>query len=161
MVFVGVVNPPAGEWPTPPYTKIAQVPTVREKPFLQVDASGNYSVRIPALRANSLGITWRAGTTPGRSIPIGQFYVARPNADTAATVNAQLAKGKNVLFTPGIYDLTGTIRVARANTVVLGLGFATLRPTNGVTAMTVADADGVIIAGLLFDTGPWIIFRCY
>jgi hypothetical protein len=66
-----------------------------------------------------------------------------------------------VLFTPGIYDLTGTIRVARANTVVLGLGFATLRPTNGVTAMTVADADGVIIAGLLFDTGPWIIFRCY
>jgi hypothetical protein len=153
MVFVGVVNPPAGEWPTPPYTKIAQVPIVREKPFLQVDASGNYSVRIPALRANSSGITWRAGTTPGRSIPIGQFYVARPNADTAATVNAQLAKGKNVLFTPGIYDLTDTIRVARANTVVLGLGFATLRPTNGVTAMTVSDVDGVIIAGFLFDAG--------
>jgi hypothetical protein len=153
MVFAGVVNPPAGEWPTPPYTKIAQVPIVREKPFLQADTFGNYSVRIPALRANSSGITWRAGTTPGRSIPIGQFYVARPNADTAATVNAQLAKGKNVLFTPGIYDLTDTIRVARANTVVLGLGFATLRPTNGVTAMTVADVDGVILAGLLFDAG--------
>ena len=153
MVFVGVVNPPAGEWPVPPYTKIAQVPIVREKPFLQVDASGGYSVRIPALRTNSSGITWRAGTTPGRSIPISHFYIARPNADTAATVNAQLAKGKNVLFTPGIYDLTGTIRVTRANTVVLGLGFATLRPTNGVTAMTVADVDGVIIAGLLFDAG--------
>ena len=153
MVFVGVVNPPAGEWPTPVYTKIAQVPIVREKPFLQVDASGNYSVRVPALRTNSSGITWRAGSTPGKTIPISQFYIARPDADTAATINAQLAKGKHLLFTPGIYDLTDTIRVTRANTVVMGIGFATLRPTNGVTAMTVADVDGVILAGLLFDAG--------
>jgi hypothetical protein len=153
MVFVGVVNPPDGEWPNPPYTKIAQVPIVREKPFLQVDAAGNYTVRVPALRTNSSGITWRDGTTPGQSIPIGRFYIARPDADTAASINAQLAKGKNLLFTPGIYELTGAIRVTRANTVVLGLGFATLRPANGVTAMTVADVDGVILAGLLFDAG--------
>ena len=26
-----VVNPPAGEWPAPPYTKIAEVPVVRAK----------------------------------------------------------------------------------------------------------------------------------
>src|ERR1035441_10518103 len=52
MVFVGVVSPPAGEWPKPPYTKIARVPIVREKPFLQVDAKGNYSVRVPSLRTN-------------------------------------------------------------------------------------------------------------
>ena len=154
MVFVGVVNPPEGEWPNPPYTKIARVPIVREKPFLLVDAAGNYSVRVPAVRTDSSGITWRAETTPGQSIPIGRFYVARPDFDTAATVNAQLAKGKNVLFTPGIYDLADTIRVTRANTVVLGLGFATLRPSHGVTAMTVADVDGVILAGLLFDAGP-------
>jgi hypothetical protein len=64
-----------------------------------------------------------------------------------------LAKGKNLLLTPGIYDLTDTIRVTRANTVVLGLGYATLRPVNGAAAMTVADADGVILAGLLFDAG--------
>src|ERR1039458_2687983 len=59
MVFVGVVSPPAGEWPNPPYTKIAQVPIVREKPFLEVDPSGKYTVRVPALRANSSGITWQ------------------------------------------------------------------------------------------------------
>ena len=153
MVFVGVVNPPAGEWPNPPYTKIAQVPIVREKPFLEVDPSGRYSVRIPLLRANSSGITWRAGSTPGKSIPLSEFYVARPDIDTAATINAQLAKGKNLLLTPGIYELTDTIRVRRANTVVLGIGFATLRANNGVTAMTVADVDGVILAGLLFDAG--------
>ena len=34
MVFVGVPNPPAGEWPSPPYTKVARTPVVREKPFL-------------------------------------------------------------------------------------------------------------------------------
>jgi len=153
MVFVGVVNPPAGEWPTPPYTKIAQVPIVREKPFLQVDASGNYGVRVGSLRTNSSGITWHAGSTPGKTIPIGQFYIARPDLDTAASINAQLAKGKNVLFTPGIYGLTDTIRITRADTVVLGLGFATLRADNGAAAMTVADVDGVILAGLLFDAG--------
>jgi hypothetical protein len=153
MVFVGVVTPPAGEWPTPAYTKVAQTPIVREKPFLQVDAAGNYSVRVPSLRTNSSGITWRAGSTPGKNIPIGQFYIARPDADTAATINAQLAKGRNLLLTPGIYDLTDTIRVTRANTVVMGLGYATLRPNNGVTAMTTADVDGLIIAGVLFDAG--------
>jgi hypothetical protein len=153
MVFVGVVNPPAGEWPNPPYTKIAQVPIVREKPFLEVDPSGKYSVRVPVLRSNSSGITWHAGSTPGKSIPLSEFYIARPDTDTATTINAQLAKGKNLLLTPGIYELTDTIRVRRANTVVLGIGFATLRAKNGVTAMTVADVDGVILAGLLFDAG--------
>jgi len=153
MVFVGVVSPPAGEWPNPPYTKIARVPIVREKPFLEVDPSGKYRVRVPALRANSSGITWRAGSTPGKSIPLSEFYVARPDLDTAATINAQLVRGKNLLFTPGIYELTDTIRVRRANTVVLGIGFATIRANNGITAMTVADVDGVILAGLLFDAG--------
>jgi hypothetical protein len=125
---------------------------VREKPYLVVDAKGAYSVRVPSLSTDSAGITWHAGSTPGKSIPIGQFYMARPS-DTAAAINAQLAKGKDLLFTPGIYDLTDTIRVTRANTVVLGLGYATLRPVNGAVAMTTADVDGITLAGLLFDAG--------
>ncbi len=153
MVFVGVVNPPAGEWPTPPYTKIAQTPIVREKPYLEADAKGNYSVRVPSLRTNSAGITWRVGSTPGKSIPLSQFYIAHTGTDTAATINAQLAKGKHLLLTPGIYDLRDTIRVTRANTVVLGLGYATLRPVTGAAAMTTADVDGLTLAGLLFDAG--------
>ena len=154
MVFVGVPNPPEGEWPNPPYTKIAQTPVVREKPFLQVDSSGNYSVFVPSLATNTSGITWHSGATPGKTIPIAQFYLAHPNRDNATTINAQLAKGKNLILTPGIYDLTDPIQVTRPNTVVLGLGFATLRSVNGTAAMTTADADGIIIAGLLFDAGP-------
>jgi hypothetical protein len=154
MVFVGVVNAPPGAWPSPPYTTIERVPVVREKPFLQVDASGRYSVRVPTLRRDSTGITWRAGDTPGRSIPLDRFHVARPDADDAATINAALAAGKHLLLTPGIYRLNDTIRVTRAGTVVLGLGFATLLPERGVIAMTTADADGIVLAGLLIDAGP-------
>ena len=153
MVFVGVLNAPEGAWPTPAITKVAQTPIIREKPFLQVDAKGNYSVRVPSLRTNSSGVSWRAGSTPGKDIPINRFYIARPDVDTAATINAQLAKGKSLLLTPGIYNLNDTIKVTRANTVVLGLGFATLAANNGVAAMSTADVDGVVIAGLFFDAG--------
>lgn len=153
LVFVGDVKPPEGDWPKPAYTKVAQAPVVREKPFLQVDAAGKYSVRVPSVRMNSSGITWHGGSTPGKDIPIDRFYIARADKDTAATMNAELEKGKNLLLTPGIYKLTDTIKVTKANTVVLGLGFATLEADNGVTAMTTADADGIVIAGLFFDAG--------
>jgi hypothetical protein len=153
MVFVGVPHPPAGEWPAPPYTKVDETPIVREKPFLQVDSAGSMSVRVPSLRNRSVGITWRQGTTPGKTIPINRFYIARPEVDTAAMLNAAVAEGKNLLLTPGIYKLTEAIRVTRPDTVVLGLGYATLQPVNGTAALTTADVDGVIVAGLLFDAG--------
>src|SRR5580698_9227927 len=128
MVFVGVVHPPEGAWPSPPYTKVAQTPVVREKPFLQVNAAGEFSVRVPEVYSDSVGITWGAketpgGETPGETIPIAQFYIARADVDTAETINAQLAQGKNLILTPGIYELIEPIRVARPRTVVLGLGF--------------------------------------
>ena len=156
MVFVGIPHPPEGEWPQPPYTKIDKTPIVREKPFLEVDAKGNWSVRIPALQTDSKGITWHNGSTPGRSIPLSQFYIAHADKDTAATINAQLASGKSLLFAPGIYDLTEPVQVTRANAIVIGLGFATLRPTHGTAAMTTADVSGIDIAGLLFDAGSEI-----
>ena len=154
MVFVGVVHPPEGAWPEPPYTKVDTTPVVREKPFLQVNDAGEFSVRIPALRTDTVGITWRGGETAGETIPIVRFYIARPDVDTAETINAQLARGKNLILTPGIYEVTAPIRVTRPHTVVLGLGYATLRPVKGTAAMTTADADGIEIAGLLFDSGP-------
>jgi hypothetical protein len=154
MVFVGVPNPPQGEWPAPPYTKVDRTPVIREKPFLAVDAQGNWNVTVPALRTESQGITWHGAATPGQSIPLTRFHIARPGADTAESLNAQLASGKDLLFTPGIYELDQPIRVTRANTVVMGVGFATLKPIRGTAAMVTADKDGIEIAGLLFDAGP-------
>jgi hypothetical protein len=151
-VFVGVKGAPAQSFPNPPYTTVAQAPVVQEKPFLYIDGSGNYQVFVPSLRTNSSGTSWASGTPAGTSLPISQFYIAKPG-DSAATINAALATGKNLLFTPGIYHLTSSINVTRADTVVLGLGLATLTPDNGTVPMTVSDVSGVKIGGLLFDAG--------
>lgn len=152
MVFVGINHPPAGEWPKPPFTKVAAAPVVREKPFLYVDGKGNYLVRVPELRSNASTITWAAGVTPGRSIPLSRFYIAKPG-DSAEKINAQLARGRHLLLTPGNYELEAPIRVLRPRTVVLGLGFATLKPVKGTAAIETADADGILVAGLLIDAG--------
>ena len=52
-------------------------------------------------------------------------------------------RARTCSFTPGIYHLDRTINVTRPDTVVLGLGLATLVPDNGVTAISVADVNGV------------------
>jgi hypothetical protein len=68
-------------------------------------------------------------------------------------MNAALAQGQDLLLTPGIYHLEQTLRITRPNTVVLGIGFPTLMPDNGVVAMYITDVDGVKLAGVLFDAG--------
>jgi len=152
MVFSGVDGAPGQTFPNPPYTVLNNSPVTREKPYLYVDSSNNYNVFVPSQRTNSRGTTWAGGSTAGSSIPLSQFYVAHPG-DSAATINAALDSGLHLLFTPGVYHVSQTINVTRANTVVLGLGYATIIPDGGTTPMSVADVDGVKIAGLLFDAG--------
>ena len=89
MVFVGVGNPPDLSWPAASITNVAQAPVVREKPFLVADANGNVSVRVPALRVNSSAVSCRGGSTPGKDSPIDRVYIARPDIDAAASVNAR------------------------------------------------------------------------
>ena len=155
MVFVGVPQAPAGAFPEPGkrYTAVAQTPLVREKPYLFVDAKGQFAVRMPALRKNSSGVSWGGKAGPaGKTLLIENFFIAHPG-DTAAQLNLQLATGKHLLFTPGVYVLDDTLRVNRPNTVVLGLGFATLRSDKGRPVMTTADVDGLTLSGLFFDAG--------
>jgi len=154
MVFVGDPDYPGGNFPA--FTNVDQTPVVREKPFLQVDGSGNYSVFVPSLRTNASGTTWSGGTEAGTSIPISSFYIARSSVDNATTINAALSQGKNILLTPGVYALGGTINVNNANTVILSIGLATLQTTTNQDAMHVADVDGVTVAGILFETGSTV-----
>ncbi|MFF0186437.1 RICIN domain-containing protein [Streptomyces sp. NPDC005244] len=152
MVFVGAKNAPANSFPSPPYTTVNQTPVSREKPFLYVDAAGAWKVFVPSVRTKSTGVSWGSGTPAGTSLPLSDFFVVKPGA-SAAQLNDALAQGKNLLVTPGVYHLDQTLKVTRPDTVVLGLGLATLIPDNGITAMTVADVDGVQLAGLLIDAG--------
>ena len=154
MVFVGVSNPPAGTWPGSVYTTITNTPLVAEKPYLYLDSGSNYAVMVPALQTNTLGTTWASGPTPGVSIPISQFYIAQAGTDNAASINAALNSGLNLILTPGIYQLTDSLLVTRPDTIILGLGYATLVPETGTPALVISDVDGVKVAGLIFDAGP-------
>jgi len=149
MTFSGVQGAPATNFDSGPYTTLDNTPVSREKPYLYLDGN-TYKVFVPSKRTNARGVSWP--NTPGTSLPLDQFYVVKPGA-TAATINTALAQGLNLLFTPGVYHLDQTINVTRANTVVLGLGLATIVPDNGVDAMHVADVDGVKLAGFLIDAG--------
>jgi hypothetical protein len=152
-VFSGVVGAPAECFPCAnPYTTLTTSPVTREAPFLYMDASGKYSVFAPAVRRNSSGTSWGTGPAAGRSIPINKFFIAKPG-DSAETINEALGNGKDLILTPGIYHLDNAIEVTRADSVVLGLGFATLSPTDGNPVMTVASTKGVLLSGLLFDAG--------
>jgi hypothetical protein len=155
-VFAGVKGAPAQTFPRNdpgPYTTLATTPASREKPFLYVDSNNHFNVFVPDASFNSSGTTWAVGQTPGHSLPIESFFIAKAT-DTVQSINNALSRGMNLLFTPGVYDIDKTIKVKRADTVVLGLGMATLTAQNGVVPMTVADVKGVDVAGLIFDAGP-------
>src|SRR5256714_7320454 len=152
-VFAGVQGAPAQSFPNPPYTTLPSTPVSREKPYLYVDAAGRYRVFVPAAARNSAGPTWQHGPTPGRSIPLSDFFVARPS-DSVATINSQLARGKNLILTPGVYDVDRSIMVRRPGTIVLGQGVATLTAVRGSVPLRVADVPGVDIAGVMIDAGP-------
>ena len=153
-VFSGVVGAPSdANFPTDPYTTLPSTSVSREKPYMFVDASGDYNVRVPSAQTDSSGVSWDEGMTAGRTVPIRDFYIAKPG-DSVREINNQLARGKNLLLTPGVYDIGATLKVKRANIVVLGMGHATLTSSRGATTMEVADVPGVVIAGVSFDAGP-------
>ena len=153
MVFVGNQGNPTGAWPKSPYTFVDATPVLREKPYLTVDASGSYAVVAPTLTQSTQGTSWGSVSAPGATIRITSFYIAHADEDSAASINAALAAGANLILTPGVYHLSGAIEVTRPGTLVLGLGLATLVPDQGTAAVTVADVDSVTIAGILFDAG--------
>jgi hypothetical protein len=152
MVFSGVNGAPAQSFPSPPMTTLATTPVSRDVPYLYIDSSGNYHVFEPSLRTNASGPSWANGPTAGTSVPMSQFFVADPSM-SAATINTALSEGCNLLFTPGVYNLNQTLNVTHADTTILGIGFPTLIPQNGVNTMQVSDVNGVRIKGLLFDAG--------
>ena len=152
-VFAGVEGAPSDAgFPNPPYTTLETTPVSREKPCLFVDAGGNYSVRVPSGQTDSRGTSWAGSLTAGRTIPLREFFVARPS-DSVKAINSQLARGRNLLLTPGIYDVGKSIAIKRAGTVVLGMGHAALTAVDGAVPLTVADVGNVVVAGVMIDAG--------
>ena len=149
MVYVGVPNAPA-KWPV--NTAVDKTPLIAEKPYLFIDGAGHYSVMVPALRkGKARALPGLRESTAGKVISIDAFYIAHSDKDTAASINAALAGGKNLLLTPGIYHLEESINVNRPDTIVLGIGYATLIPDKGTPAIKIADVDGAKVGGLILQ----------
>jgi Pectate lyase superfamily protein len=156
-VFSGDNGAPAQAFGVPggagPYTTLATSPVTQEEPFLYHAADGTYRVFVPAVQHDSAGPTWTNGPTAGGSIPINRFFVASPSTPVGR-INGALASGQNLILTPGVYHVSQPIAVPKADTVVLGLGLATLIPDRGNAAMTVANVPGVKLSGVIVDAGP-------
>jgi hypothetical protein len=135
------------------YTNVASARVSEEPPFLTVAAAGSYSVFVPAVQRDSVGPNYAGGSEAGALIPISRFFIAAPSTPVQA-INTALAQGQNLIFTPGVYELPQPIEVVNPHTVVLGLGFATLIPTNGNAALETASVPGIKVAGLIVDAGP-------
>jgi hypothetical protein len=155
MVYSGVQGAPAPVFTgqCQQNTVLAASPVSEEQPFLYTDSSGKFNVFVPAVRTSSSGTSWASGSEAGTSKSLASFFIANP-ATPVATINAALATGKNLVLTPGVYDLSAPIIVTRPGTVVLGLGFATLVPQNGNAALVVLPNNGVKVSGLIVDAGP-------
>jgi hypothetical protein len=112
-VFSGDEGAPAQDFGSGgQYTTLAASPVSADAPFLRVDASGGYSVFVPAARHHSVGPSWAGGQEAGRSVGTGDFFIARPG-DPATAINAALARGQDLLLTPGVYHLSQSIEVTR------------------------------------------------
>jgi hypothetical protein len=155
-VFSGVAGAPAQSFSDTgagqPYTTLDTTAISREKPYLYLDGDGAYRVFAPSLQRSSTGTTWAGGSTPGSSLPLSSFYVAQPG-DSSSRLNDALESGKSLLLTPGIYHLKSALEIKRRNTIVLGLGLATLIPDRGNAVVEVGDVAGVKLAGFMVDAG--------
>lgn len=154
-VFAGDIGAPAQSFGSPggqPYTTLATSPITEEEPFLYTDANGDFQVFVPAVQRDSAGPTWTGGSQAGTSLPIDRFLIASPDTPESQ-INLALARGMDLILTPGVYDVASPIEVSHPNTIVLGLGLATLSPTDGNVAMTVDAPHGAKVSGLIFDAG--------
>jgi hypothetical protein len=155
MVYSGVKGAPAPVFSgsCQQNTVLPASPVTEEEPFLYKNSGGGYHVFVPAVQTDSSGPSWASGSEAGKSLPLSSFFIAGPGTPVPS-INAALATGKNLILTPGVYDLGQPIVVSRPGTVVAGLGFATLVPQRGNAAMLVAPDTGVKLSGLIIDAGP-------
>jgi hypothetical protein len=134
-------------------TELPQSPVTQEEPFLYTTSNGNWDAFVPAVQHNSVGPNFLSGTEAGTSVPLSDFFVASPTTPETQ-VQAALNQGRDLILTPGVYDLNAPITVSHADTEVLGLGFPVLIPQRGNASIVVLANNGVKLSGMIFDAGP-------
>lgn len=147
-VFLGSTGAPASNT-AGTITNIPSTPRMAEKPYLSEDG-GSWSIKVPSMQTDVSGYSLPPS---GNTIDMVDVFVAK-EGDTAAQIITGIATKKALLLTPGIYMLEDAIRITQPNFVVLGIGFATLVPHLGNSALVVdAGASNVRISSVLLEAG--------
>ena len=152
MVFVGTQGAPRSHCSNhggKPYTTVDATPAIVEKPYIVKSGSG-YALMSPRVEHNKVGPTH--GYNNAEEIPFSKVYLASEK-DSAQKINSKLSEGLHIVLQPGNYHLTDAIQVTKANTVILGMGLATLISSTGKPCIQVANVDGVKVSGILFQAG--------
>ena len=131
MVFVNCKNAPKETWPKKQYTVIDKGPISVDKPYL-------------VYNGNELQVC-----VNDRYIPLSRFYIVDTN-DKVDDIQDKLDSGYNLLFYPGIYHFDKALKVNNDNTIILGLGLATIIPDNS-DGITDINGNNCSISGILFD----------
>ncbi len=134
-------------------TVVEKTPKIAEKPYLSY-IDKEYKIVVPKVKEDRSGVSWddfKEGSDYSLINP-SDYYVAKPG-QTADEINAAIVGKKALILSPGIYELDKSININDNDFVVLGMGYATIKPTSGNECMKVANVTGVRLAGILFDAG--------
>jgi len=143
-------------------TAIESTERIAEKPYITYEVDENkYYLMIPSVELAKSGISWEKYSSGDvvEKVDFENVYVAEAGVSTAAMINAKIAEGKHIVLTPGIYKITEPIVIGKSNTVLLGLGLATVQQADEAPYMEslifVQDGlEDVRIAGLMVQGGP-------
>ena len=163
MVYSGcsgkVPEPSTGGVQSPAISVVAEPRVRMEKPYIVMKEDGRtFELRVPrAIRhpGPTVGPLLDGQEEDARDFSRVRVVVAanRETDSSAREIQEALDQGKDILLTPGLYELDKTLIVKHASQVVLGLGLATLvAPTDGSPCIKVAPrVPGVRIAGVMLE----------
>ena len=111
-----------------PATNVTSTPDIAEKPYLVMEENGTFKLMKPRVEKNKVGNT--ESWDNADEIDFSKVYVAK-STDSADLINSKLIEGLNIVFQPGIYTIDKPLTISWPNTVVLGIGMATLISASG------------------------------
>ena len=170
-VFVACQNhpkPSSGKLWGPSVTIDSSPLLIVEKPFVSLKEGGDdhpqkYELRIPKPRiqtqdgdyeefsSNTVGPTLDGTNEERRDFAFVKVAIA--TNDSHEDLQATLDDGKDLLLSPGIYNLTKSLIIKKSNQVILGMGLATIvAPLDGTPCIKIQPhLEGVHIAGIMLE----------
>lgn len=126
---------------------------VIEKPFLTFDSNKGLGYIVSNNNNHSKGYNW--DNSEAEFIPLERFTILHPS-DNAASINEALNNNQYILFTPGIYHIDETLNVVKDESIIVGLGYATLSSEKDLDTLMSVKSKHNKISSLLFQNNAKI-----